>query len=184
MFTALVVIITGNLLRNVLQKCTRVYIYIYISGSPSGGLDPIWHQIADAISFNLPYKLFKMVEYDVTDHDFRFCLDLQIDRVQAASRRSVLEKWRPIWLLNMSFLDRTGYCTCLLPNTYPHLRSRTHIQIQKSRRYVFEPLGSPKSMEMIHIQKGHAPQIPGRVLHIPLVNKNKQVDTPLATKGL
>ena len=45
-----------------------LYMYILESlGRPSGGLDSIWHQIANAISFNLLYKLIKMVEYELTN---------------------------------------------------------------------------------------------------------------------
>ena len=44
-------------------------------------------QIVGAISFNLPYELIKMVEYELGNLNFRFCRDLQPCRVQAASRR-------------------------------------------------------------------------------------------------
>jgi hypothetical protein len=40
----------------------------------------VWHQIAGAISFNSPYKLSKMVEHELANQNFRFCLDLQIWR--------------------------------------------------------------------------------------------------------
>ena len=60
--------VLNNWLSFLNEKKTRISLYICIlesSGRPSDGLDSIWHKIADEISFNFPYELIKMVEYEL-----------------------------------------------------------------------------------------------------------------------